>query len=190
MNTYTVKELMVPLSEYATVGEGATLYEAVLALEKAQEEYDHSKYRHRAVLVLDKKKHKVVGKLSHTDVLRAIDIHSDDQQSSQLGELEEFGFSSKIIRTIVLERRRKDVSLKDLCTKVARIKVEAIMQAPTEGEYIEAGCTLALAIHQMIGGGHLALLVTRDNEIAGVLRLSDVFAAIFHAMKECEIDNE
>jgi len=37
VSDYLVKQLMVPLSEYATVPEGSTLFEAVLALEKAQE---------------------------------------------------------------------------------------------------------------------------------------------------------
>ena len=54
MKTYKVGDLMVPLSEYATVSDDATLLEAVNALEKAQEEFDHTRYRHRAVLVLDK----------------------------------------------------------------------------------------------------------------------------------------
>ena len=44
---------MVPLSEYATVSEDATLFEAVSELEKAQEEFDHTRYRHRAILVMD-----------------------------------------------------------------------------------------------------------------------------------------
>ncbi len=35
----------------------------------------------------------------------------------------------------------------------------------------------------------MALLVTRNNDIVGILRLADVFAAIFHTMKECEIDS-
>ena len=35
MKNYLVKDLMVPLSEYATVPTGSTLFEAVLALEKA-----------------------------------------------------------------------------------------------------------------------------------------------------------
>jgi hypothetical protein len=39
VTTYTVKDLMVPLSEYATVSEDASLYEAVVSLEKAQEEF-------------------------------------------------------------------------------------------------------------------------------------------------------
>ena len=40
VSDYLVKELMVPLSEYATVPEGSTLFDAVLALEKAQAQRD------------------------------------------------------------------------------------------------------------------------------------------------------
>ena len=39
MQDFSIAQLMVPLSEYATVSEGATLYDAVMALEKAQEKY-------------------------------------------------------------------------------------------------------------------------------------------------------
>ena len=49
-----VKEFMVPLEEYATVSEDATLKEAVGALEKAQERFTETRYPHRAVLVLNK----------------------------------------------------------------------------------------------------------------------------------------
>lgn len=48
---YFVKDLMVSISEYATVPEGSTLFEAVLALEKAQEQYDHSKYQHPTIII-------------------------------------------------------------------------------------------------------------------------------------------
>jgi len=50
VKNYLVKDLMVPLSEYAAVPMGSTLFEAVLALEKAQEEFDHIKYKHRGVI--------------------------------------------------------------------------------------------------------------------------------------------
>ena len=56
MKTVIVKELMVPLEEYATVPQEANLYDAVLALEKAQKAFDPSKHKHRAILVLDEKK--------------------------------------------------------------------------------------------------------------------------------------
>ena len=49
MKTVTVKELMVPLAQYATVSEDATLLEAVIALKKAQEGFDQTRYRHRAI---------------------------------------------------------------------------------------------------------------------------------------------
>ena len=40
MKTQTIKNLMVPLSEYATVPLDATLLDAVVALEKAQAAFD------------------------------------------------------------------------------------------------------------------------------------------------------
>jgi len=52
MKTIIVKDFMVPLEEYATVSQEATLHEAVLALEKAQIELDPSQHKHRAILVL------------------------------------------------------------------------------------------------------------------------------------------
>lgn len=185
MKNFTVKELMVPLSEYATVNEGATLYEAVLALEKAQVEYDHTKYRHRAVLVLDKG-NKVIGKVSHLDVLRAIKILPDDRSSIHMESLRDFGFSTKFIRTQVNERRREKLSLPDLCKIASKVSVDTIMQAPTEGEYVSPDTTLESAIDQMVEENHLSLLVAQDNQIFGILRMSDVFAALFHVMKESQ----
>ena len=185
MQDYTVKELMVPLSEYATVPEGSTLFDAVLALEKVQEEYDHTRYRHRAILILDKQK-RVVGKLSHLDVLWAID--PDDQSREKLKGLASYGFSQKFIRNLINHNRPHGISLKELCREAAKLKVEAFMQRPTEGEYVEPDASLEAAIHQLTTGHHQALLVAKDKEIVGILRLSDVFAAIFHTMKECEND--
>jgi hypothetical protein len=55
MKIIVIKDLMVPLEEYATVPDSATLYEAVLALEEAQEKFQHLPYKHRAVLVLTRR---------------------------------------------------------------------------------------------------------------------------------------
>jgi len=40
VSDYLVNSLMVPLSEYATVSGDATLYKAVLSLEKVQEKFE------------------------------------------------------------------------------------------------------------------------------------------------------
>jgi len=37
----------------------------------------------------------------------------------------------------------------------------------------------------LILGRHQSLLVTRGDIITGILRLTDVFACVFHAMKAC-----
>jgi CBS domain-containing protein len=63
---------MVPLSDYATVYEDNTLFEALIAIEQAHQKLDPSKHRHRAILILDKAD-QVVGKLSQWDILKALE---------------------------------------------------------------------------------------------------------------------
>ena len=48
------------------------------------------------------------------------------------------------------------------------------MQSPSEDEFVEENTSLDIAIHQLIMGFHLSLLVRKDEEIVGILRLSDV----------------
>ena len=184
MSNFIVKELMVPLSEYATVPKGSTLFDAVLALEKAQEEFDHTKYKHRGVLILDKKK-RVIGKLGQLDVLRALE--PKDEDPGQVNELSQFGFSSNFIHKQRFQRRMTAAPLQDLCSKASQLKVEDFMQAPSEGEFIEQEASLEMAVMQLVQGHHLSLLVTRNREIIGILRMTDAFAAVFHTMKECEL---
>jgi CBS domain-containing protein len=184
VSDYRVKELMVPLSEYATVPKGSTLFDAVLALEKAQEEFDHTKYKHRGVLILDKDK-RVIGKLGQLDVLRALE--PKDEDPGELDELNQFGFSSNFVHKLRKQRRMKATPLKDLCSKASKLKVEDFMQTPSEGEFIEQEASLEMAVMQLVTGHHISLLVIRDKEIIGILRMSDAFAAVFHTMKECEL---
>lgn len=181
-DAYTVKDLMIPLSEYATVSEDSTLFEAVLSLEKAQAEFDHTRYRHRAVLVLDAQG-AVVGKLSQLDALRALEPKYEEMQAG--GSLSRFGFSRKFMKSMMEHYKLFDRPMKDICKTAATAKVKDFMHTLTEGEYVEETASLDEAIHQLVLGHHQSLLVTRGSEIVGILRLTDVFAAIFHAMKEC-----
>ena len=182
METISVKDLVVPLSEYATVSEDASLYEAVLALELAQEEFDHTKYRHRGILVLDKSGH-VVGKIGQLDVLRALEPkYSDIQDNSEFARL---GFTKKFMQTMLESYHLWAAPLRDVCAKADNIPVSDFIQVLSEGEYVAEDATIDEAIHQLVMGHHQSLLVTRDKTITGILRLTDVFAAVFHTMKEC-----
>jgi CBS domain-containing protein len=182
VKTLKVKDLMVPLSEYATVLEEATICEAVLALEKAQEEFDRSKYRHRAVLVQNAAK-KVVGKLSQLDILRAL-----EPKYLEMAETKGFtktGFSKKLMLSMLESYKMFNRPMEDICRKAGERRVADYMHRPSEGEYIDESASLDEAIHLLVLGHHQSLLVTRAEDIIGILRLTDVFAAIFHAMKEC-----
>ena len=63
------------------------------------------------------------------------------------------------------------------------------MYNPTEGEYVTEDTTLEVAIHQLIVGRHQSLLVTRNRDIVGILRLTDVFREIAIKVAACS-ENE
>ncbi|WP_319409694.1 CBS domain-containing protein [uncultured Desulfosarcina sp.] len=183
MKNYFVKDLMVPISEYATVSEHATLYESVLALEKSQEQFQQSRYAHRAVLVLDKNK-RVIGRLSQMDFLRALEPRDDNLD--QIRKFKQFGFSRKAVALQQEEYLKNSPPILDVYSKAAKLKVTELMQRPTEGEYVDEKTSIDMALHQLTTGSNLSLLVSRGADIVGVLRLADVFAAVFHAMKDSE----
>jgi len=184
VKSYSVKDLMVPLSEYATVAEDATLYEAVLALEAAQEKFEdkHTRYSHRAILVLDKRG-SVVGKLSHLHVLKALEPKYQDMIQGEGSH--RFGFTKQFMQSMLEDYHLFASPLNDICRKAGEQPVNKFMGTPTEGEYVSEDATLGVAIHQLVMGQHQSLLVTGGKKIVGILRLSDVFAAVFHKMKEC-----
>ena len=184
MKRLKVADLMVPLSEYATVSEDATLFDAVLALEEAQEKFEdkHTRYRHRAILVLDRDSN-VIGKLSQLDVLRALE---PKYQSMIQGDgIQRFGFTKQFSRSILEDYGLFADPLDDLCRKAGEQNVKNFMYKPGEGEYVAEDVNMGAAIHQLILGHHQSLLVTRGDKIVGILRQTDVFAAVFHQMKDC-----
>lgn len=184
MKTILVKDLMVPLSEYATVFEDATLSDAIDALEDAQSRFVKNRYQHRAILVCDRKTRKVLGKISQLDVIRAM-----EPKYSLLGEKDSFsrfGFSPRFMKSILDQYELWYEPLKDICRKAGKQKVTDIMYKLTEGEYVKEDSGLNEAVHQLVMGHHQSLLVSRGDEIVGILRLTDVFKEICAARKDCE----
>ena len=183
METTTVKDLMVPLHEYATVSQEATLYDAVLALEKAQEELDRTRYAylHRAILVYDEKDN-IVGKISQLDVLRALEPKYFDMGDS--ASLSKAGFSPNFLKSMLEEYSLLSEPFIDTCRKAAKVKVKDFMYTPSEGEYVDEDISLREAIHRFIMGRHQSLLVTKKGKIIGVLRLTDLFKEVFQTMKK------
>ena len=177
-----VKELMVPLSEYATVYEDATLPEAIHALEEAQAAFDQKRYPHRAILVYDKND-QIVGKLSQHDVISAMEPKY--RKVTELKGMARFGISSKLANSMFEQYRFWGTPLMDLCKSAVKLKVGDIMYTPSEGEHIKEDASMDEAVHRLYVGQHQSLLVTRDGDIVGILRLTDVFATVCEALKEC-----
>lgn len=128
MRRLKVRDIMVPLSEYTTLPQDATLQDAVTTLRRVKRRYEEMRDGHRAILIVD-----------------------------------------------------------EICRKRRNVKVRQIMYAPTEGEYVRANESLDVAIHQLGVGRHQSLLVTEDNRIVGILRLTDIFDVVHDAVEECDM---
>lgn len=184
MESIHVKEMMIPLEDYATVSEEATLYEAVSALKEAQKGLNPDQHQHRAVLVYNARR-KIVGKVSQFDVLKALEPKYQDV--GDFKELDGYGINADYIRNLIKELGLLKKPVDDICRKAAAVKVKNIMHSPSEGEYVDETASLNEAVIQLLVGKHQSLLVTRGKDIVGILRLTDVFAKIADMISECRI---
>lgn len=184
MKSVKVKQMMVPLSAYATVLEDASLYEVIIALDEARENFDASRYPHRAVLVLDADGN-VVGKVSMIDILSALEPKYDEIVDSEI--MSRSGVNPEFLQSMVEKYSLWEKPLEDLCAKAIGKKVKRFMYVPTEGEYIEEGAALDDAIHLLVLGNYQSLLVTKDDRVTGILRLTDVVDYVCELAKACKV---
>lgn len=184
MKTKLVKDLMVPLSEYATVSEEATLSEAVAALKQSQADFDQAKYRHRAILVLGKDQ-EIVGKIDLWAILQSLEPKYEDMLSDN-GPMHT-GFTRKYQKAIIESFNLWQDPLDQICEKVAHIHVKAFMKSPKESEIIEPDASLGEAIHQLVLGHHQSLLVTKNKKVVGVLRLTDAYEIVSDSILSCNL---
>lgn len=184
MEAMKVKDLMVPLEEYAVISEDATLFEAICALEESRLKYDTRGYKHRAVLVKGAEG-TIIGKLSQWDVLRSL-----DPKYNQIGDLKKlsgFGLSAEFLRSTIQRHELWKRPLDDLCRTASGLRVGDIISSPDESELIEAETSLNQAAHQLIMGHHQSLLVKDKGQVVGILRLSDVFQEVAARIQACKL---
>ncbi|BEQ15027.1 CBS domain-containing protein [Desulfoferula mesophila] len=184
MKSKSVKETMVPLEEYATVNQSATLFEAVQALERSWQKGRASKFKHRAVLVLDDKGY-VVGKVSHWDLLQAMEPKY--RKIADFDRLTHFGLNPAFMKSMVDKEMLWDDPWDLLCARASNILVENAMRPLSEDDFIDEESTLAHATHILVMGRKLSVLVRRGDKVVGVLRIVDVCDNICEMIKSCSI---
>jgi CBS domain-containing protein len=186
MKNNKVKDLMIPLTEYATVSEEATLFEAVKALDAAQKNLGQDRFKHRGVLVYDKN-NKIIGKLGQLDILKALEPKYFEMQDRP--GMKGLGFSKQFMKSMLDNFRLLDGALENICKKAGETIINKFIVMPTEGEFVDENVSMNEAIHQLILGHHQSLLVTdKQDDIVGILRLTDLFSTICQSMHECGIE--
>lgn len=180
-----VKDLMVPIAKFPRISDTATFSGAVMALERAQEEYLSGKREQRILLVTDNE-NKVVGKLSPIDVVRGLEPDYDnlvDQQSSMY--VDNFDYVIQPMKDQALLWAKP---LDDLCTRAKDILVRDFVQSPRNHQIIDQNETLNSAFHRFVMFKHDSLFVMDGKKLVGMLRFSDVYREIGRRIKEsCRI---
>lgn len=173
MKQKNVRDLMLSLDEYATIGGDKTIGEALEVLRQAQEELIPGRHFHRAILVLDERG-TVIGKLSQWAILRSLEPsflkYEDEEALVRSGLSNDFIESMK--STLALFRS----NLEQICRAAGRLRARDAM-VPI-GESISEDAQLIDAIHLMVIHHVLSLPVTRQGKVVGILRQSDVFEEV------------
>ncbi len=173
LDSKRVKDVMLPLSEYAVVSEDATLREALEALNEAQQGLPAGREPHRAVLVVDRNR-KIVGKAGQLTFLKAL-----EPKSSVLGDLNTLtnaGVTSESVSSMIDNIEFWQDSISANCQRAASMKIKHFMIPTTES--IDENAPLIKAIHKIVLWQTLSVLVTSRGEVIGILRLSDLFTEI------------
>ena len=173
MTHNTVKDLMLPLNEYATVSAEETIKDALTALSRSQLGLTVERHHHRAILVLNEKGD-VVGKLSHWAILRKLEPKVFSAQD--LTRLNKTRLSPDYIEGLEEELASQFSNLHSLCKNASRIKAKDAMVPVVES--IDENTPLVNAVHQFVVTHAQTILVTRGAKTVGILRLCDVFQEV------------
>lgn len=184
MEKMKVRELMRPVKEFTRINSGATLLEAVDALERAQQAYMDGKTTQRIMLV-DDPKGKIVGKLSPMDVVQGLEPNYG--KFDGLKGSARLGLTTAMLESMKEHYRLWEKPLAELCRKAYDVKIENFIRLPTPDHMVEADEKMDKAFHLFVVGRHDSLFVREGGQIVGLIRFSDVYKKIVQTMRECSL---
>ncbi|MGD8543364.1 MAG: hypothetical protein PVI39_13795, partial [Desulfobacteraceae bacterium] len=127
-----VQDLMVPVDKFPKISDSATFYEALAALETAQERFLVGKAEQR-ILLVENKDGRIVGKISPIDLFVGLETNYSRVNAEET--VNRFGLS------YVWKSMQKDYNLwenpfKDLCRKASDVQIKNFLKTPTEGQSV------------------------------------------------------
>jgi len=184
MDKMKVQELMVSTDEFPKISDNTSLFDALFALEKAQEAFLSGKAGQRVLLVEDEQE-QIIGKISPKDLIRGLEKKYNEVNVEET--LEKFGLK------YIWNNMQKDFSLwespfKDLCRKAADVHVKNFVNIPGEGQTVDVADNISKCFHLFVVNRHDTLFVMEKKQFVGLLRFSDVYREVSRTMKECTFE--
>jgi len=177
-----VEDLMVPVEKFSVISQEATLGEAVLALDQAEQDFVSGRRPQRILLVLDQD-NSVVGKLTPKDVIRGLEPSYERLMvvhAASLADSYKYIMNSQSLLEL---QDQTTTSWDDLCVKAKDIKIKDFLIKPPRTQVVQIGDSLNKALHRFILGKHHSLFVTDSQQLVGVLRFTDVYRVILSRIK-------
>ncbi|MGB5232047.1 MAG: CBS domain-containing protein [Desulfoprunum sp.] len=184
MEKMHVRDLMVPADRFPKISNRASFYEAVNALEIAQQKFMAGEAQQRILLVEDDGG-RIIGKLSPIDLLRGLETNYSRVVAEKT--LSRYGFGN-IWKTIQEDYNLWGDPFHDLCRKAAQVQIQDFLKGPSEGQTVGVDDLMAKCFHLFVMNRHDSLFVVDGERIVGLLRFSDVYREVSRTMKECRID--
>jgi len=152
-----VEEIMVPIEDYSTISENATIYEAIKVLQHSFHRDGKAWYGHRSVIVL-KEDGTLSGILTLKGLLKAVGLRELDEDANIKAESWGWYFTEQL-------RKESKMRVKDVMRPLALATVNADSDV--------ASAAMTLLRHQVN-----SLPVLKDGKPVGILRTLDIFMVI------------
>jgi CBS domain-containing protein len=178
----SIKTMMIPLSQCATVREDTTLHDAIAVLYDTHKKDTESSYRSKVLLVFDRE-NRIVGKVDPLDLIAGVE--DGYRRIGDLKSISHMGFTREFMNMMIESHRLWQDPLTDICRKAALRKVGVIMSKPGPDEFIAEEDSLAEAIHRLALGHLPFLIVKKDDRVTGILRMDDIFGKICDEIRRC-----
>ncbi|MDD5205328.1 MAG: hypothetical protein PHS17_07900 [Desulfobacterales bacterium] len=184
MEKMKVRLLMRSIDEFPRISNQATFMDAVVALEKSDQEFKSGKTPERILLVYNGRS-KIVGKLSPMDVVQGLEPNYFNIE--KLKSIPHYRLVQTSLEAMKKEFRLWHKPLAELCKKAYRIKIHDFVKMPTLDHVVKADDRMDAAFHLFVLGRHGSLFVQDEQEIVGLILFSDVYKKIKETMKACPL---